>query len=248
MASVNLSRVHKHVQASRLQDLLSNSPLVLIYQCLGTVRANQIEEALRKDVPPDMVASTSGQAASSPAPRYSPVTFRIKNSLAAGAGGGRLADLLQANNLLVGWQPQGSSGLDQRTVRAADTLDAVFGRSAASGLQQPQRLKQQTLAALVAASLRVGAKHPVAPLAGFYCGQPIRISHLKQWSELDETKVYAELLAELEAPSASLALSLDPPAEDLLACIDALAPNDLLACLDARGSAEEASSAALAAQ
>lgn len=247
-AAAALTRVHKHMLANRLRDLFASSPLVLVYQCLGNVRAAQIEDALRKELPPleapAAAAPSAGGASSSSGSPLAPVSFRVKNSLATSTAGGKLADLLQANNLLVGWQPQNSSTLGRHTVRRGDSLEAVLTATGAAATPPPARLPHQTFAALMAASLRVGTKHPVAPLAGFYCGQPLRISHLKRWSELDEGVVYAQLLAELEAVPSAIALALDPPVEDLLACVDALAPDDLLACLDQRGAGEGQAAAA----
>ncbi|KAG2437303.1 hypothetical protein HXX76_005960 [Chlamydomonas incerta] len=71
---------------------------------------------------------------------------------------------------------------------------------AAPRKQPPQR----TLATIIKASLDLSKKFPVAPLAGFFHGQPIRLADLARWSELDDKTVYGELIAQLESVPAGI--------------------------------------------
>ncbi|PNH07353.1 hypothetical protein TSOC_006181 [Tetrabaena socialis] len=238
-----LRRARHHAHGLRLHDALTSSPLTIVYQCIGNVKAAQLEDSLKAEVS----ESADGLSAV-------PVSFRVKNSLAIATGRPDVAAFLQATNVLVGWEliptkppagpvapaaPATRSGA--RTVRHAERLDQLVVSAATAAAHQeagqgPQRQPpQRTLAALIKASLRLADKYPVAPLAGFFHGQRVGLADLARWGELDDKAVYGELVAQLGGVPYGLVDALSVGDAGVSALLDAQA-GQLLGVLSARGS------------
>lgn len=234
-----LKTAHTHLLASKLRTLFDNSPLIFVYQCLGNVRPAAIEDALQAQL-----------QAKAPDCGAAPRSLKLKNSLLlAAAPELPVSRFLQANNFVVGWQFGGTSAQ-----QADDGAPSSSGRPAAQAFQaktsladilgdllQPGpavRLRQATVAAVLECSMQVSKAHPIAPLAAFYRGGYLKLAHVKEWMGLDEGRVYMELLAQLEGTAEGVVESLDAGVgghDGLLACLDAMQPDDLLSVLDARG-------------
>ncbi|KAG2488901.1 hypothetical protein HYH03_012531 [Edaphochlamys debaryana] len=180
-----------------------------------------------------------------------PVSFRVKNSLAGATGRPDVAAFLQATNVVVGWHlspastvPTASTSSPSTSISSSSSLavpirqedrlaklvaDAAASRAPAPIRQPPQR----TLAALIKASLDLSSKFPVAPLAGFFHGKRLSLSHLARWGELDDATVYAELVRQLGAAPAGLVAQLSFGDGGISALLDAQS-GPLLAALAAR--------------
>ncbi|EFJ44148.1 hypothetical protein VOLCADRAFT_106524 [Volvox carteri f. nagariensis] len=232
-----LRKVRLHIHGSRFHDALSNSPLTVIYQCIGNVKAAQLEDSLRAEAS----ATEHGQKAV-------PISFRVKNSLASATGRLDISDYLQATNVLVGWDlnssgsaapgtasTSGSASAARRVFRESDRLAKLVAEASAAASRQEARRQppQRILSVLIKASLGLASKYPVVPLAGFFHGQRIRLADLTRWGELDDATVYGELLSQLDAVPYGLIRSLrvgDMGISDLLDAQTA----PLLSCLEAR--------------
>ncbi|KXZ54299.1 hypothetical protein GPECTOR_5g385 [Gonium pectorale] len=224
-----LRKVRAHSQGLRLIEALSSSPLTIVYQCIGNVKAAQLEDALRAEVPEKQDNL-----------RAVPVSFRIKNSLAGATGRPDVSAFLQTTNVLVGWQlspaaaaADGASQSSARAVRASERLEQLA--EAASATIPPSRPQppQRTFSALIKASLKLADKHPVAPLAGFFHGQRISLADLSRWSELDDMTVYGELVAQLDSVPHGLVQGISVGDGGISALLDAQS-GPLLAALAAR--------------
>ncbi|GFR47719.1 hypothetical protein Agub_g9473 [Astrephomene gubernaculifera] len=240
-----LRKVRSHAQGLRLHDALSNSPLTIVYQCIGNVKAAQLEDALRAEVP----ESQDGLKAV-------PVSFRVKNSLASATGRADVAAFLQTTNVLVGWElnatgtPSTSiTSAGARPVKLAESLTDLVAEStsqASASQQGPRRQPpQRTLATLIKASLGLSSKYPIAPLAGFFHGQRIGLSDLARWSELDDKTVYGELLAQLGSVPYQLVDSISVGDAGISSLLDSQS-GPLLALLSSRQQSDPAAAAAAA--
>mmetsp|Transcript_26923 Transcript_26923/g.58793 ORF Transcript_26923/g.58793 Transcript_26923/m.58793 type:complete len:233 (+) Transcript_26923:75-773(+) len=217
-----LSSVHKQIQANKLRELFSSSPLLLVYQTLGNVRSAQLVDDMQSML--DKQASGSGIRANS---------FKIKNTIVASAKGSPLTPFFQANNILVGWSVPINQPRLQFQAKRGDTLQSILGDLVAGQGPSPPKIPQKTLSTLIELSLNLPTKMPVALLAGFYNGQHVKLAHLKEWMALNEAQVYGELLAQIEGAPAELC-NLDAHLEQLVDTVDAIQPFDILACLDAK--------------
>ncbi|GIL58944.1 hypothetical protein Vafri_13948 [Volvox africanus] len=231
-----LRKVRFHIHGSRLHDALSNSPLTILYQCIGNVKAAQLEDSLRVEV-----------TATEHANKAVPISFRVKNSLASATGRPDVSDYLQATNVLVGWDlssisstassgPTTSASAARRVFKASDRLAQLVSDAAAAAAQEGPRRQppQRTLSVLIKASLGLANKYPVAPLAGFFHGQRIRLTDLSRWADLDDATVYGELLSQLDGIPYGLVQSLNVGDLGISDLLDGHKV-PLLACLDARG-------------
>ncbi|PNW78790.1 hypothetical protein CHLRE_09g390245v5 [Chlamydomonas reinhardtii] len=242
-----LRRVKAHAQGIKLHDALSNSPLTIVFQCIGNVKAAQLEDSLKAQVTesPDGLNAT-------------PISFRVKNRLATATGRADVSAFLQATNVLVGWElrtkeqaeSSASMGTGSVSVRLADRLmDVVASTSAPTTADAPPRKQppQRTLAAIIKASLELSKKFPVAPLAGFFHGQRIRLADLARWSELDDKAVYGELIAQLESVPAGLVSAVNVGDAGISSILDGQSA-PLLLFLAAKQAEAEAAAAAGAGQ
>ncbi|GBF96709.1 hypothetical protein Rsub_09451 [Raphidocelis subcapitata] len=236
-----LKVLHNHIFASKLRDVFASSPLVLVYQTVGTVDVSEAAAKLQSQLD-----------AALPAARLRVRMCRMRNSVAAGAGDAALARLFQASNLIVGFGPEAAAAAaadaDAAAAEAragrrdglAEVLGGLFGASAAQQQeqqqQQPRGFEHRTLAKAFNLGAALPGQQPLVLLGAFYGRESIRLAHLKEWVGLDETRVYSELLGALESPMQAL-LALDGPAADLASTLDAAAPHDVLAALDARAAA-----------
>eukprot|EP00798_Chlamydomonas_sp_ICE-L_P004640 gene4640-14838_t len=214
-----LSTVHKHIQANRLKDLLATSPLILVYQSLGNTPSATVVNQLKAQL--DKELENSGVV---------PISFKIKNTIVESKKGSAMNRFFQANNLLLGWQVPASSHLDEWHACRHDTLDQIFDTSHQDN-QPKLSLPHKTLSAILKLSLSLPSTYPLAVLAGFYQGEQVKISHMNQWSKLDEPSVYSELLAQLEGPAADLC-QLDSHIEAMLGALDSAKPDELLGLFD----------------
>lgn len=203
-----------------------SSPLILVYQTLGSVRASQISENLQSAL--DKQLPDSGLKANS---------FKIKNTIATATKDLPLAQFLQANNILVGWQVEQASILDNLVAKKSNTLKQILSSSDA----QPPKLPQKSISAAIDISLKLSEKQPVALLASFYGGSPIKLKHMKEWMGLDELTVYSELIGQIEGVPMGL-LELDHGAEQLVSTLDAAGPQEMLMHLDMQAAASESAS------
>ncbi|GIL91192.1 hypothetical protein Vretimale_18829 [Volvox reticuliferus] len=231
-----LRKVRFHIHGSRFHDALSNSPLTILYQCIGDVKAAQLEDALRVEI-----------TASEHAKKAVPVSFRVKNSLASATGRPDVSDYLQATNILVGWDLSSTSSAAstgpattsaspaRRVFKASDRLAQLVADSAAAAAQEGPRRQppQRTLSALIKASLGLANRYPVAPLASFFHGQRIRLTDLSRWADLDDVTVYGELLSQLDGVPYGLVQCLNVGDMGISDLLDGH-KMPLLACLDAR--------------
>jgi hypothetical protein len=188
----------------RLHDALSRAPLAVVYQCIGNVKACQLEDTLSAQLPAPPDEGLTAR----------PVSFRLKNSLADATGLKDVAGFLKATNILVAWQlagsaptPQGSyvpdppltatqtAGIHYKKDDALERIVEAQARAASAGpgpgsaggaVPQPP---QRTLSALIKSSLSLSTKYPLAPLVGFCHGRRVRVSELERWSELDDKQV-----------------------------------------------------------
>ncbi len=169
------STAHKQIQAIKLRELLSASPLVLIYQTIGNVRSSDLTDAINEQLKKE---SASAQLHAS--------SVKVKNSIVAQAGT-MLSPYFQANNLLVGWRstahgaesssPQSSAHGGGRA-RRRDTLSDMLagpevpgssaGRPSASTRAAAGFIPHSALTRAIDLSLGLQSKQPVALLAGFY--------------------------------------------------------------------------------
>lgn len=229
-----LKTAQTHLLASKLRTLFDSSQLIFVYQCLGNVRPAAVEDALHTQL-----------QAKAPGCGAAPRSLKVKNNvLLAAAQCLPITRFLQANNFVVGWQFGGMNAQGQQAgVSTPGTPKLTFSlRTSLSDilgdLQQPgqeQRLHQPTVAAVLDCSMQVAQTHPIAPLAAFFRGSRVKLAHVRDWIGLDESKVYMELLAQLEGPSEDVLNTLDGAVggpEGLLACLDAMQPDDLLHVLD----------------
>lgn len=185
-----LNAVHKQLLAARLADMFAASPLMLVYQTLGTVRSSQISESLQSEL--EKRVPNSGVKAT---------CFKIKNSVSVGVEDATLQGLLQANNILVGWQvpqdsilsqlhasrntrlsellaisaPSSSSTSSLQSAGQASTSAAAGARPSSIKAMRPH-LPQSTMSVLIELSTKMPDKMPVALLASFYRGQQVRHS------------------------------------------------------------------------
>ncbi|GLC42067.1 hypothetical protein PLESTB_001064500 [Pleodorina starrii] len=236
-----LRKVRFHIHGSRFHDALTNSPLTILYQCIGNVKAAQLEDSLRAEI-----------SSSDHCQKAVPISFRVKNSFADATGRPDVSPYLQATNVLVGWelgdatdgQVNGAAASAARVFKASDRLSQlVVEASAAASSAGPKRQPpQRTFSALIKASLGLAAKYPVAPLAGFFHGERIRLSDLSRWAELDDATVYGELLAQLDSVPHGLVRALSVADMGISDLLDGQAV-PLLACLDARKSSPDATGA-----
>ena len=266
-----LKALHSHIFAGKLREVFAASPLVLLYQTVGSLDAAaasaQLQAALDKQLP---------------AAGLRVRMCRVRNTVAASAGSGELGQLCAASNLLVGFGPATSSssssasGSDaaaappqqQEERRSArrdslqDLLAGLFpqsskdsassssggsgsGSSAAQVAVAAARLSHKELAKAFQVGSSLPEKQPVVLLAAFYGRERVRLADLKKWVALDEGATWAELLAALEAPAAGL-LALERPAEALAAALEAAAADEVVGLLEMRGAGAGAAAEAAA--
>lgn len=172
-----LNAVHKQLLASRLKDMFVSSPLMLVYQTLGSVRSTQITQALQSEL--DKRQPGSGIKAT---------CFKIKNTIAGASGDQKLARFLQANNILVGWQVPELQVLRELQSSRTTTLSDIMKHTASkpspasTALSSPlvpgqEAIPQRTMSALIDLSMNMPGKVPVVLLAGFYRGE--QVGHLQ---------------------------------------------------------------------
>lgn len=222
------ARAHNQLQAGKLRDLLESCALVLVYQTLGNVRspdlASDIRSQVQKQNASDVLAVKS---------------LKVKNTIGASATATELTSVFQANNILVGWQAAGAAATSNASAvaRRSDSLEGMLGELAStSGRERgttihAPALEGKALAKAIDLSLRLPNSMPVALLAGFYRGQHFKVSQLQEWKSLDATKVYSELLCQIEAASEGI-FHFESVLEQLTDTLDMAQPDDLLACLD----------------
>ncbi|KAI8471516.1 MAG: hypothetical protein J3K34DRAFT_520462 [Monoraphidium minutum] len=248
-----LKVLHNHIFATKLRDVFTSSPLVLVYQTVGGVDAAAAAAQLQGRLD-----------AALPDARLAVRACRMRNSVAAGAGEPALEKLFQASNILVGFGPAaegaaaaaggegaaaGGGGGGARAGRrqsVGDVLGSLFGGGGGAAIGAGAgELPHKQLAKAFQLAAALPGEHPLVLLGAFYGRRSIQLRHLKEWVSLDERKVHAEMLSALEAPLESL-LALDAPAEALAAALDAAGPHGVLAALDVRAASEPAVAAAAA--
>lgn len=223
-----LNAVHKQLLASRLKDVFVSSPLMMVYQTLGSVPSSKITQTLQSAL--DQKVPNSGIKAS---------CFKIKNTVAGGAKESGISQYLQANNIIVGWQIPESRVMHQlnasRSTALSDILSNLSPQQPAGKSQatfQNGQLPQSTVSTLIDLSIGMPSKMPVVLLASFYRGEQVKLKHLKEWMALDGPKVQTELLAQLDSIGVNL-LEIEDVAQQLAGTIDeACIPHELLMALD----------------
>jgi hypothetical protein len=214
-----LKILHNHIFATKLRDVFTQSPLVLVYQTVGSVdvadAAAKLQSQLDKQLP------SAGLRVQ---------MCRMRNSIAAGSGQPALQQMFQASNLLVGFgarPPSAAAAVAGEAAAAASTsgqsdsaaaaaeplaarshslqelLGSLFGASspsssaAAPGGQQQQQQQQQLTHKALAKAFQLGSAlpgdQPLVLLGAFYGRESIRLAHLKEWVGLDEGKVRRRL-------------------------------------------------------
>jgi len=217
--STMLKVLHNHIFASKLRDVFTQSPLVLVYQTVGTVDVAGASARLQKQL--DAQLPGSGMRVQ---------VCRMRNSVAQGAGDPALQQLFQASNLLVGFggptaaaaaaaaaapaapsssddaaghtqQPQTDGARAGRSHSVSQLLGSLFGsaqpastRAAAAGAARAEVASGQQLShKLLAKAFQLGADlpkdQPIVLLGAFYGRKSIQLGHLKQWVTLDESRV-----------------------------------------------------------
>jgi hypothetical protein len=116
-----LKVLHNHIFATKLRDVFASSPLVLVYQTIGTVDAAGAAAALQAKL----------DAARLPGPGLRVRACRMRNSIAAGAGAPALEQLFQASNLIVGFGPP--AGPSPPPPAAAPSTSAAAGAEGGGG-------------------------------------------------------------------------------------------------------------------
>jgi hypothetical protein len=196
-----LKVLHNHIFASKLRDVFASSPLVLVYQTVGTVDVSEAAGKLQAQLD-----------AALPAAGLRVRMCRMRNSVAAGAGDPALARLFQASNLIVGFGP-GAEAEAADAAASSDTaadgaaaaaragrrdglgelLGGLFGAPGTHDKQQQQRRRQGLEHRALAKAFNLGAalpgQQPLVLLGAFYGRESIRLAHLKEWVGLDETRV-----------------------------------------------------------
>lgn len=164
-----LNAVHKQLLASRLKDVFVSSPLMMVYQTLGSVPSSKITQTLQSAL--DQKVPNSGIKAS---------CFKIKNTVAGGAKESGISQYLQANNIIVGWQIPESRVMHQlnasRSTALSDILSNLSPQQPAGKSQatfQNGQLPQSTVSTLIDLSIGMPSKMPVVLLASFYRGEQV---------------------------------------------------------------------------
>lgn len=195
-----LRRLHNHIFAVRLKELFTQSPLVLVYQTLGSIDHHGVKAQLQSSVAKQL-----------PASNIQIDLCHMKNSMAAATGDDTLTRLFNNSNLLLGFkisellqqqkqqqQPSLEQGQQSHTAEAllAGMERIRQGMNPADivgGLLQQQlpgpHIPQQALKALVEMGIKLPSEQPVVLVGAFYkCGNT-PLAHLKQWIKLDAAQV-----------------------------------------------------------
>jgi hypothetical protein len=136
-----LKVLHNHIFASKLRDVFATSPLVLVYQTIGSVDAAAAASKLQAQLD-----------AALPAAGLRVRACRMRNSVAAGAGESALARLFQASNLLVGFGPAATAAAPAAAAAAAAAAAGPSSPSDAIPSPQPPGGEPDGVAAAAVAS------------------------------------------------------------------------------------------------
>jgi hypothetical protein len=233
--SALINRAHNQIQAQKLRSLLASCPLVLVYQSLGNVQSSAIAGTLMSS--PKLQQVPSGQGST---PQLHARGLKIKNTIAAASQAGPITNFFRCNNIVLGWELQGSStaplsAVSHRRIKLSDSLSDIFSSSTSSTSLPPPSLPQKSLATALDLSLSLPSSAPVALLAGFYQGSHFKLGQLKEWMGLDAVKVHSDLIQQIEGSAMALCSLSDEPLSSFLSSIDEVSESsggDLLDSLD----------------
>lgn len=235
-----LRRLHNHVFAVRLKEIFTQSPLVLVYQTLGSIDHQGVKSHLQSTVAKQLPASD-----------VQIDLCHMKNTMAAATGDEALARLFNNSNILLGFKfpelMRQQQGLQQNP-DIAELLSASLEKikQAASpsdivgGLLQQQlpgpHIPQPALKALVEMGIKLPNEQPMVLVGAFYKCGTTPLAQLKRWIKLDAGQVYGELLASLQSPMEGV-LAIGEPPEDMLTTLDTAGGSDLSGVIDYRSQA-----------
>eukprot|EP00878_Enallax_costatus_P009301 GHUV01009721.1.p1 GENE.GHUV01009721.1~~GHUV01009721.1.p1 ORF type:complete len:250 (+),score=77.82 GHUV01009721.1:264-1013(+) len=241
-----LRKLHNHIFAVRLKELFTQSPLVLVYQTLGSIDHHGVKTHLQSSVAKQL-----------PTDNVQIDLCYMKNSMAAATGDDTLARLFNNSNLLLGFKfPELMQHMhEQHTQQQSQQLQTA--ESLLAGLEKIRRdtspaqivggllqqqlpgphIPQPALKALVEMGIRLPNEQPLVLVGAFYKCDNTPLAHLKKWIKLDTKQVYGELLAALQSPIEGVLSINDLPA-DMLTALDAAAGAELSGVLEYKSQAE----------
>lgn len=194
-----LRRLHNHIFASRLKEVFTESPLVLVYQTLGSIDHHgvktQLQHSVTKQLPNSNVLVD---------------LCHMKNSMASATGDDAFSGLFNNSNLLLGFkfpelmqevQRQRAEQQQQHSAGSIDAASASLGRirqgtspsQIVGGLLQQElpgpHVPQPALKALVELGIKLPTEQPVVLVGAYYkCGNT-PLAQLKRWIKLDAGQV-----------------------------------------------------------
>ncbi len=119
--------LHNHIFASKLHGLLTQSPLVLVYQPLGDVAASAVSSSLQASISAAKIPDSQLQAR----------VCRMRNSVAASTGNTTMEMLFQASTVVAGFCPPQSAS------SSAEAEPATASSSSRSSSDAPLTTHQQ---------------------------------------------------------------------------------------------------------
>lgn len=227
-------RLHRHLVALRLKDLFSVSPLVMLYQPLGTTSSYLMGNTVRKLA----ADATGGSAATGNVGPFEPRCIQVDRKTALALNDPDFSPFFQGSStLLLGWQlPAHSRRFDVRVRYDDDVSDLCKGFL--SSFLRDAAVPAQELKTCIDLSVKAAQARPAVLLACFYRGRRVKVRHLPEWLSLDAGTVYSQLLAQIEGASEALLDNLDGTGRGLVEGVESAAGlHDVLAFLDHRASA-----------